>query len=134
MVLIPKGTFFLNPILLKGPCKDQTKFTIQGDLKAPIENQFSVDIEYWINFQYVNQLVIDGGGSLDGQGPTAWPYNKKKLPTVSSSCPTNLHYIISFSFAECDNIVLVLILCFCFNYLTFLFFRHCVWILSPIHK
>lgn len=105
MVLIPKGTFFLNPIVLKGPCKGQTKFTIQGDLKAPIEQQFPADIGYWIAFQYVNRLVIDGGGSLDGQGPSAWPYNTcsksshcNELPTVSSSFPTYLllHNFIFF--------------------------------------
>ncbi|CAL9185390.1 unnamed protein product, partial [Musa hybrid cultivar] len=34
--------------------------------------------ENWLDFQYINGLVISGGGRFDGQGASAWPYNQCK--------------------------------------------------------
>ncbi|EXB81077.1 hypothetical protein L484_014009 [Morus notabilis] len=87
MVLIPKGTYLVNPVVLKGTCKGQMVFFLQGDLKAPTDQKSWDDIDHWITFQYVDNFVMSGGGSLDGQGASAWPYNTcnkdshcKKLP------------------------------------------------------
>ncbi|GFZ00370.1 pectin lyase-like superfamily protein [Actinidia rufa] len=43
----------------------------------------------WVEFGWVEGLTLTGGGIFDGQGATAWPYNKC---TTNSSCnllPTN---------------------------------------------
>ncbi|URE42489.1 Glycosyl hydrolases family 28 [Musa troglodytarum] len=44
----------------------------------------------WIDFQYINGLVISGGGIFNGQGASAWPHNQcpktricKLLPVVN---------------------------------------------------
>ena len=78
-------------MLLKGPCVGQTVFWIRGNLKAPTDRQIWANTDRWISFQYVDNLEITGGGSIDGQGPSAWPYNTCKtdphceqLPIVSN--------------------------------------------------
>ncbi|XP_055803521.1 exopolygalacturonase-like [Solanum dulcamara] len=68
-LFIPTGTFLLNAITFNGPCKGPTYFNINGVLRAPIGK---CKDEYWILFQHINGLTINGNGSLDGQGPSSW--------------------------------------------------------------
>ncbi|KAL6962688.1 galacturonan 1,4-alpha-galacturonidase, partial [Sarracenia purpurea var. burkii] len=80
-VWIGEGTYMLNSVVLKGPCMGEMAFVIKGVLKAPTDpNLFFTD--HWIAFQYVDGLVVKGGGSLDGQGSSAWHFN---------DCFTNSH-------------------------------------------
>ncbi|KAK0600995.1 hypothetical protein LWI29_020339 [Acer saccharum] len=74
MFMIPKGKFVLGPMVLKGPCKGPINFHLQGDLVAHID-EASNQVDHWIAFRYIDELTIDGGGSLDGQGSSAWPHN-----------------------------------------------------------
>lgn len=71
-LFIPTGTFLLNAITFNGPCKGPTFFNINGVLRAPFGK---CKDEYWILFQHINGLTINGKGSLDGQGPSAWSLN-----------------------------------------------------------
>ena len=89
MFMIPKGKFVLGPMVLKGPCKGPINFHLQGDLVAHID-EASNQVDHWIAFRYIDELTIDGGGSLDGQGSSAWPHNSciedqksTRLPIVS---------------------------------------------------
>ncbi|XP_054817760.1 exopolygalacturonase-like [Prosopis cineraria] len=68
---IPEGTFQLNPVIFDGPCKGFMAFVIKGVLIAPA-GPFT---DKWINFRYVNNLAVFGGGKLVGQGATAWHHN-----------------------------------------------------------
>ncbi|CAH2080597.1 unnamed protein product [Thlaspi arvense] len=73
-VLIPKGTFTLKEVEIKGPCKAPVQINLQGTVKAPIDSKlFKTDA--WISINYVNQLTVSGGGTLDGQGHVAWSQN-----------------------------------------------------------
>lgn len=64
-------------------------WNLQGHLKATTdlsEYGFSAG---WVEFGWVEGLTLTGGGTLDGQGAKAWPYNDcptdsncKLLPTV----------------------------------------------------
>ncbi|KAL6284142.1 hypothetical protein ACE6H2_015071 [Prunus campanulata] len=88
VVFFSTGTYFVEPVVLYGGCKGPIGVQIEGTLLAPEELESSVNIDHWIAFQYVDSLVINGGGSLDGQGPSAWPFNDclknpqcKRLPT-----------------------------------------------------
>lgn len=73
-VYIPVGRYLVGEILFMGPCKGSLSFFIKGDLKAPA-NPFSIKGDTWIAFRYIDHLVVTGGGTLDGQGPSAWPFN-----------------------------------------------------------
>ncbi|GLU23859.1 hypothetical protein SLE2022_398350 [Rubroshorea leprosula] len=88
-VLIPTRVFLLRPVVFRGPCKGSIVFEIRGVLKAPT-NKASL-LDHWISFQYIDQLMINGGGSLDGEGASTWPLNNcskdpncPPLPVVSS--------------------------------------------------
>ncbi|PHU04142.1 hypothetical protein BC332_24964 [Capsicum chinense] len=57
-----------------GPCKGSSNlnFQIQGNIKAPIDPKLFCNKSFWISFQNVNNLEIEGDGILDGQGAYAW--------------------------------------------------------------
>ncbi|KAK2429707.1 Pectin lyase superfamily protein [Trifolium repens] len=71
---IPQGTYMLKQVTFNGPCKGWTIVRIEGVLLAPSDPFFATD--QWINFRYVNNLIVSGPGSLDGQGSSAWRVNK----------------------------------------------------------
>ncbi|KAK3199864.1 hypothetical protein Dsin_023279 [Dipteronia sinensis] len=90
-VIIPKGKFLVGPILvLKGSCKCPIDFHLQGDLVAPTYSA-SLNTDHWISFKYVDRLTVHGGGSLDGQGPSAWRHKCNNPPT-RKHLPTSLRY------------------------------------------
>ena len=77
----------LNSVIFEGPCKGVMDFVIKGVLLAPIDpSLFNTD--KWINFKYVQNLIVSGGGKLDGQGAMAWSqpvHQEFKLSTPSYS-------------------------------------------------
>ncbi|KAK2651905.1 hypothetical protein Ddye_011761 [Dipteronia dyeriana] len=58
--------------------KDSNSLSKKGVLVAHTD-EASNSVEYWVTFRYVNQLTINGGGSLDGQGSTVWPHAPGKF-------------------------------------------------------
>ena len=86
---IPKGDYLTGPLNFSGPCKGSVTIQLDGnllgttDLKAYKTN--------WIEIQHVDNLVINGKGTIDGQGKQVWDSNKcaqkydcKILPNVSN--------------------------------------------------
>lgn len=70
-VLIPKGTYLLNPITLEGPCKASIKIQVQGIIKAPIDiSKFKEPS--WVTFNRIDHFELYGGGVFDGQGAAVW--------------------------------------------------------------
>lgn len=65
-----------------GPCNGRIAFLVGGEIKAPTGSS-SRNTDHWITFRYIDQLTLAGGGSFDGQGASAWPYNNCN---VTSSC------------------------------------------------
>ncbi|XP_023531169.1 exopolygalacturonase-like [Cucurbita pepo subsp. pepo] len=90
-VYVPKGTFKLKSVLFLGPCEGQMAFVIKGILKAPTDMSFLAS-DSWINFRYVDQLSVSGGGSLDGEGSVAWPRNECKKNPNCQSLPTTMRF------------------------------------------
>lgn len=89
-VWIPSGVYMVNSVRFVGPCNGEIAFEIRGGLKAPVKPSLFLT-DTWIGFQYVNDLTVEGGGFLDGQGYYAWKFNDchqntncKPLPAVSS--------------------------------------------------
>ncbi|KAL3502915.1 hypothetical protein ACH5RR_037364 [Cinchona calisaya] len=73
-IMIPWGTYMLNSVTFLGPCNGEMTFLIRGILKAPT-NPTLFFTNTWIGFRYVDNLTLEGGGYLDGQGTFAWRYN-----------------------------------------------------------
>ncbi|XP_061373564.1 exopolygalacturonase-like [Gastrolobium bilobum] len=107
-ILIPEGIYMLNPVTFIGPCKGWTIFKIKGILIAPTDRSLYPNLDKWIDFRYINQLRVTGGGILDGQGSSAWPpegsRNNPLWPTrpvtmlfnfISNGYVDNLHSINS---------------------------------------
>jgi len=71
---IPKGDYLTGPLNFSGPCKGSVTIQLDGnllgttDLKAYKTN--------WIEIQHVDNLVINGKGTIDGQGKQVWDNNK----------------------------------------------------------
>ncbi|RWR72103.1 Glycoside hydrolase [Cinnamomum micranthum f. kanehirae] len=88
-ILIPKETFIVGPLVLKGPCKGPIVFQLKGVMKAHTDlSIFKSDV--WIEFQYVKGLLVTGGGTLDGQGASAWPHNQCPKNFKCKILPTSL--------------------------------------------
>ncbi|KAK7274314.1 hypothetical protein RIF29_15397 [Crotalaria pallida] len=87
ILVIPHGTYMLKQVVFTGPCKGWTTFEIRGVLKAPIDRPTSSELT-WINFRYVNQLNVNGGGTLNGQGALVWGH-KPVFMTMGFAFVTN---------------------------------------------
>lgn len=64
---------------------------MQGYLKASTNLSKYGSGAGWIEFRWMEGLTLTGGGTFDGRGSEAWPfnncrddYNCKLLPTVNS--------------------------------------------------
>lgn len=94
------GTYLLNTIQFAGPCNGQVSFMVNAVIQAP---QGQSDAHYWISFDKINDLTIQGNGTFDGQGSSAWSFNDchnaalcTPLSTVSSVLSRNfMQYQIS---------------------------------------
>ncbi|KAM5546652.1 exopolygalacturonase-like [Rosa sericea] len=91
MVLFPRGTFVVAPVVLPGPCKGPMELEIQGTIQASKDVKDFIDIDHWITIQYVHRLRISGGGTLDGLGADGWGYNDcQKNPGRCKQLPATL--------------------------------------------
>ncbi|KAK8603206.1 hypothetical protein V6N13_085399 [Hibiscus sabdariffa] len=53
----------------------------------------STNSDNWIGFQYVDKMLIKGGGTLDGQGPSAWSSNDCQTNTNCKQLPTTASHV-----------------------------------------
>ncbi|CDY44257.1 BnaC03g24490D [Brassica napus] len=98
-IYVPKGTFYLSGVEFVGPCANQIEFVNDGTLLAPA-NPRDIKQDIWINFRYINNLIISGAGTLDGQGEESWPLNDcHKNP----NCP-KLAMTMGFAFVNNSRI------------------------------
>ncbi|KAK9033290.1 hypothetical protein V6N11_018323 [Hibiscus sabdariffa] len=74
-LVVPQGTtFLLNPIKFQGPCQAKSiHFQLGGTLIAPQSTSWGDgEVTVWIQFSSVENLILDGGGAIDGQGSIWW--------------------------------------------------------------
>lgn len=92
-VLIPEGKFLVGQATFEGPCNSPNPivFEARGTVLAQPDLSEYPSPE-WLMFEDVNQLILKGGGTFDGQGVFAWKYNDchqnadcQMLPTVSTN-------------------------------------------------
>ncbi|KAM7271679.1 hypothetical protein ACFE04_030893 [Oxalis oulophora] len=82
-VVIPKGTYLLHEVKLEGPCKAPITIILAGTLISH-EDADNFPSGVWITINYVNELTINGGGTLDGMGSISW---KKSACNKAATCP-----------------------------------------------
>ncbi|GLU19348.1 hypothetical protein SLE2022_356040 [Rubroshorea leprosula] len=73
---IPAGkTFLLGQVQFQGPCKaSSVHVKFEGSLTAPLGTGWGGNggLDKWIQFEYISNLIIEGGGKIDGQGSAWW--------------------------------------------------------------
>ncbi|XP_009411633.2 exopolygalacturonase-like [Musa acuminata AAA Group] len=94
-ILIPSGTYFLNPIEFNGPCRDvqSLKFEMQGTLRATTDLRKYGNGKGWVEFRHVDGLTVTGGGTFDGQGAVSWPFNKCPKDKNCKVLPTSVKFV-----------------------------------------
>lgn len=91
-VVIPRGTYLLNPVFLQGPCKAPIEFNIQGTIVASEDHKiFKAD--GWIIFHNIDRLTLTGGGIFDAKGRKTWNDNKCHKTANCDSYPIVSLYV-----------------------------------------
>ncbi|XP_023739325.1 polygalacturonase ADPG2 [Lactuca sativa] len=102
-VIVPKGTFLLNPLMFVGPCNPQIiRFVIFGKIIAPGEPEAwnGRDSSQWIAFKNVTGLNLYGSGLIDGHGMRWWDQSCRYHPELEGC--TKLAPTI-FKFISCKE-------------------------------
>ncbi|KAG0457364.1 hypothetical protein HPP92_022521 [Vanilla planifolia] len=73
-LVIPQGTYLIGPVVFKGPCKGPVRVQLHGTLLA--RSELSLYKPNWIEFQYLDGLVVSGHGKVHGQGARTWGLNR----------------------------------------------------------
>ncbi|KAL6272954.1 hypothetical protein ACE6H2_023646 [Prunus campanulata] len=93
VLVVPEKIYRLKPIQFSGPCKSEVTVQILGTLKAS-ENlsDFSKDGGHWLVFDTVRNLLVEGGGVINGNGEQWW----------QNSCKINKSKALIFQ--KCKNL------------------------------
>ncbi|EOX98926.1 PREDICTED: exopolygalacturonase isoform X1 [Theobroma cacao] len=94
-LVIPRGTYLVGPVKFAGPCTNVSKITVRvkGYLKATTNlSQYGYSAG-WVEFKWVEGLILTGGGTFDGQGAKAWPYNRCPTDFNCKLLPTNVKFV-----------------------------------------
>ncbi|XP_057517814.1 exopolygalacturonase [Amaranthus tricolor] len=93
--LIPKGIYLVGPLRFRGPCQKVSSLTIliKGYMKAKPELSEYEFGSGWVEFAWINGLILKGGGVFDGQGAKSWPYNNCPTNSNCDLLPTNLKFV-----------------------------------------
>ncbi|KAK4276404.1 hypothetical protein QN277_019352 [Acacia crassicarpa] len=75
-ILVGAGSFFMNAVNLKGPCKAPSlELQVDGIIQAPANPAQLKGADQWVKIGYVNGFTLSGKGTFDGKGPSAWKAN-----------------------------------------------------------
>ncbi|KAK6253175.1 hypothetical protein QUC31_014895 [Theobroma cacao] len=94
-LVIPRGTYLVGPVKFAGPCTNVSKITVRvkGYLKATTNLSKYGHSAGWVEFKWVEGLILTGGGTFDGQGAKAWPYNRCPTDFNCKLLPTNVKFV-----------------------------------------
>ncbi|KAM6565108.1 hypothetical protein CsatB_025106 [Cannabis sativa] len=95
-LMVPQNNnYLLKPIVFQGPCKSNVTIQIEGTIEASTDRSdyAGAHERNWLMFQNVNNLIVEGGGTINGNGHLWWDL----------SCTTNK--TPGLSFVSCNNLV-----------------------------
>uniref|UniRef100_A0A7N0UPL3 Uncharacterized protein n=1 Tax=Kalanchoe fedtschenkoi TaxID=63787 RepID=A0A7N0UPL3_KALFE len=90
-LLIPEGRYLVGPVKFSGPCQNVSSLTVLVKATTDLSEYGSNDA--WIQFGRVSGLTLTGGGTFDGQGSKAWPYNDCPTNSDCDLLPTSLKFV-----------------------------------------
>ncbi|KAL6225680.1 hypothetical protein ACLB2K_004529 [Fragaria x ananassa] len=88
-------TYKLKEASFKGPCKAPVELQVKGTLQAPQDGAQLSKPDTWIEFSYLENFTLSGGGTFDGQGHKAW---------LANDCHKNSKCSIKNQDKQCENI------------------------------
>ncbi|KAK9912713.1 hypothetical protein M0R45_036563 [Rubus argutus] len=91
VLLVPKKNYLVKPITFSGPCKSQLTMQIYGSIQASDDRSvYSKDLNHWIIFDNVQNLLVQGPGTINGNGQIWWQNSCKRKQTkpCGTSAPT----------------------------------------------
>ncbi|KAL0699305.1 hypothetical protein Bca4012_055427 [Brassica carinata] len=101
-IVVPENRdYTLKPVKFSGPCKSSLiVFKIFGKIKAWENPSDYKERRFWIVFHTVDNLRVEGGGRIDGNGKIWWPKSCKINPELKCrEAPT------AVTFVECNNLM-----------------------------
>ncbi|KAJ0098937.1 hypothetical protein Patl1_20534 [Pistacia atlantica] len=95
VLVVPEDkTYRLKPITFSGPCKPNLTVQIHGTLEASDDqSDYKKDGRHWLLFDNVQNLLVEGGGTINGNGRIWWQNSckiDKSLPCKDA--PTALTF------------------------------------------
>ncbi|KAI3782558.1 hypothetical protein L2E82_12609 [Cichorium intybus] len=84
--------YLVTPIRFKGPCKASLTMQISGTILASTQqSKYKKDERHWLRVDKVENLLIEGGGVIDGNGDIWWSNSCKVNKTLPcKDAPTAL--------------------------------------------
>ncbi|XP_065856633.1 polygalacturonase [Euphorbia lathyris] len=102
-VIVVSGdkTYRIKQIRFKGPCKSSIMIQIYGSIEASdAREDYEKDTRHWIVFDRVQNLLVTGGGIIDGNGNIWWKNSCK----INKDLPCK-HAPTAVTFYKCKNLV-----------------------------
>lgn len=98
-----RKVYNLKPVTFAGPCKSDIVVNIYGTISgsknlADYKYNFT---RYWLIFENITDLTVQGGGTIDGNGQVWWPKHCK----IDNSRPCE-NGAKALSFKRCNNLLL----------------------------
>ncbi|KAK6289719.1 hypothetical protein POUND7_001260 [Theobroma cacao] len=92
---VPEGkSYLLRPVRFSGPCKSNLTIQIYGTIEASDDrSDYKEDSRHWLIFDSVHNLLVEGGGNINGNGKIWWQNSckiNKDLPCKDA--PTALTF------------------------------------------
>ncbi|XP_074563697.1 polygalacturonase At1g48100-like [Curcuma longa] len=89
MFVPSNGEFLVGPISFSGPCKPNIVFQLDGTIIAPTSAEaWGTGRLQWLEFRVLEQVEIQGQGTIEGRGSAWWSINTQYL--FSNSLDTEL--------------------------------------------
>nr|GLL24585.1 polygalacturonase-like [Ipomoea trifida] len=120
---VSKKNYLLRPISFSGPCKSAITVQIYGSIEASDDrSDYSDDRSHWLKFSSVQNLMVEGDGTINGNGKIWWQNSckvDKSLPCENAPTALTFHmcnYLIvknlriqnaqrmHISFDQCTNV------------------------------
>ncbi|KAI3683036.1 hypothetical protein L1987_83514 [Smallanthus sonchifolius] len=98
--VVPRNkVYHLKPITFSGPCNPNFNVKIYGTIKASSHRSDYADRRHWIVFEDLENLTVEGGGTINGNGRIWWIKSCKVDETQPCiGAPT------AVSFKNCSNL------------------------------
>ncbi|KAM7524525.1 hypothetical protein LguiA_014427 [Lonicera macranthoides] len=101
--VVPKNkNYLLKPIRFMGPCKSNLVMQIYGTIEASGDrSDYEKDLRHWLLIGSVQNLVIEGGGIINGNGKIWWQNSckiNKALPCKNAPTAITMY--------QCNNLIM----------------------------